>query len=451
MDNGTYPLVDNGVFDIGAAGDWASGTNAHETALSMYRKGVDLTLGLGDYAYSTGSSAVHAWWDNQMAPVHERFKGALGNHDTQDQSVYAQLFGQSNDWFYSFDKNGVHFVAMNTEEAFGPGSSQYKFIDQDLQSASSRPDVNWIIVYFHQPMYTSPSHHPPVTSLRNAYHPLFDKYGVDLVLQGHNHNYQRSFPIAYNSKDPAQPIVTSNENSVYNDPTGQIYTEVGTGGQDSYTLDGRSPFISQQLVSKGGFLDVAFPNKQTMKGTFYDNSGSIKDEFTIKKSDTTSSNSTNFTSFSASIANASTANSTEWKLDALNANGTAVDLNSSVIASPLPIPSKDNQSSLLNITDDNLVGSNQSESNRIKDHVNRTTGDGDETSASQDPPYTNASSAVHSEIINDTIRNKATKIATELAQGALNEAEQALNTAKVSANRNLSLVYGCNKIFRTVC
>ena len=88
-------LVDDGVFNIGAAGDWASGTNAHETALSMYRKGVDLTLGLGDYAYSTGSSAVHAWWDNQMAPVHERFKGALGNHDTQDQSVYAQLFGQS--------------------------------------------------------------------------------------------------------------------------------------------------------------------------------------------------------------------------------------------------------------------------------------------------------------------------------------------------------------------
>ena len=116
---------------------------------------------------------------------------------------------------------------------------------------------------------------------------------------------------------------------MYNDPTGQIYTEVGTGGQDSYTLDGRSPFISQQLISKGGFLDVAFPNKQTMKGTFYDNSGSIKDEFTIKKSDTTSSNSTNVTSFSTSIANASTANSTEWKLDALNANGTAVDLNSS--------------------------------------------------------------------------------------------------------------------------
>ena len=246
-DNGTYPFIDDGVFNIGAAGDWASGSSAHETALSMYRKGVDLTLGLGDYAYSTGSSAVHAWWDNQMAPVHERFKGALGNHDTQDQSVYAQLFGQSDGWFYSFDKQGVHFVAMNTEEAFEPGSSQYKFIDQDLQSASSRSDVNWIIVYFHQPMYTSPSHHAPVSSLRNAYHPLFDKYDVDLVLQGHNHNYQRSFPIEYNSKDPSQPIVTSSENAVYNDPPGQIYAEVGTAGQESYPLDGRSSFICSTI------------------------------------------------------------------------------------------------------------------------------------------------------------------------------------------------------------
>ena len=285
--NNTYPLIDNGVFNIGAAGDWDSGSNARETALNMHEKGVDLALGLGDYAYSTGSDAVRSWWNNQMAPLHERFKGALGNHDTQDQSIYAQLFGQSDRWFYSFDKQGVHFVAINSEESFGPGSSQYKFIDQDLQSASTRSDVNWIVVFLHQPMYTSPSHHDPVSSLRNAYHPLFDKYDVDLVLQGHNHNYQRSFPIAYNSKDPSQPVVTSKENAIYNDPPGQIYAEVGTGGKESYSLDGKSSFISRQFTTSGGFLDVAFPSAQTMKGRFYDNSGDIKDEFTIEKSGTT--------------------------------------------------------------------------------------------------------------------------------------------------------------------
>ena len=105
-------------------------------------------------------------------------------------------------------------------------------------------------------MYTSPSHHDPLISLRDAYHPLFDKYDVDLVLQGHNHNYQRSFPIAYNSKDPSQPIVTSSKNSVYNDPPGQIYAEVGTGGQDTDSLDGRSSFISRQMTTSGDFLTL---------------------------------------------------------------------------------------------------------------------------------------------------------------------------------------------------
>ena len=215
---------------------------------------------------------------------------------------------------------------MNSEESFEPGSSQYKFVDQDLQSASSRTDVKWIIVYLHQPMYTSPSHHPPVVSLRDAYHPLFDKYDVDLVLQGHNHNYQRSFPMMYNSVDPSQPNVTSSETEVYNDPLGEIYAEVGTGGQDSYTLDGRSSFIARQLTTTGGFLDVAFPNEQTMKGTFYDNSGSIKDEFTIQKSGTTPLNAINVTSFSsaANSTNLIITNSTEGSFQIPNENSSKV-------------------------------------------------------------------------------------------------------------------------------
>ncbi len=430
---GTYPLVDDGVFNIGAAGDWAAGNDARETALNMYQNGVDLTLGLGDYAYSTGSAAVHDWWDNQMAPLHERFKGTLGNHDTQDQSVYAELFGQTDGWFYSFDKQGIHFVSMNSEEAFGPGSSQYKFIDQDLQSASKRPDVNWIIVFFHQPMYTSPSHHDPISSLRNAYHPLFDKYNVDLVLQGHNHNYQRSFPIEYNSKDPSHPLVTSNENSVYNDPPGEIYAEVGTGGQSSYTLDGKYSFISRQLTTTGGYLDVAFPNGQTMKGTFYDNSGSVKDEFTIQKSGTNSSKSTNNTSLSNNTTKGITSNVTEG-FQALNANSSKVNWT----LAKVPFPIEDNKSSHINNTDDKTVVSNASENNRTKEVFDNTFGDG--VSTSQDSPIMNASLKIGDEITTDDIRNKATKSALEMAKGALDEAEQSLNNNKIANINNSEVV-----------
>ena len=281
---GSFPVLNDGVFNIGAAGDWGSGTGAGKTALNMHEKGVDLAIGLGDYAYGTGSENVKKWWNTQMAPLNGRFNGALGNHDTQDRALYAQLFNQPEKWYYSFDRQGVHFVAINSEESYGPGSAQYEFLDQDLQSASASSDVNWIVVFVHEPMYSSPSHHDPLASLRDAYHPLFDKYDVDLVLQGHNHNYQRSFPIMYNSQDPSKPIVfPENDNGLFKDPPGQIYAEVGTAGKSKYSLEGKSPFIAEQFDTDVGFLNVAFPNDEKMEATFFDNSGSVKDEFTIQK------------------------------------------------------------------------------------------------------------------------------------------------------------------------
>jgi hypothetical protein len=278
------PVADDGVFDIGAAGDWGSESGAGKTALNMHQQGVDLAIGLGDYSYQEGAENVKKWWNSQMFPLHGLFKGALGNHDAKDQATYAQLFEQQGGWHYSFNKNHVHFVAINTEGDYGPSSSQYKFIDQDLQAASTNADIDWIVVFLHEPMYTSPSHHDPLTSLRDAYHPLFDKYGVDLVLQGHNHNYQRSFPIMYNTQDPAEPIAfTENNNGVFTDPPGQIYAEVGTAGKSKYSLEGKSQFIAEQFDTDVGFLNVAFPNDKTMNAAFYDNDGNVKDKFTIQK------------------------------------------------------------------------------------------------------------------------------------------------------------------------
>ena len=52
--------------------------------------------------------------------------------------------------------------------------------------------------------------------LREVYHPLFDKYGVDLVLQAHDHNYERSYPILFNGQDSEEPIIASKNESNYN-------------------------------------------------------------------------------------------------------------------------------------------------------------------------------------------------------------------------------------------
>ena len=78
-------------------------------------------------------------------------------------------------------------------------SEQYRFIENDLKTASTNPNIDWIFAVESTPMYTSSSKHDADSTIRDTYHPLFDKYGVDLVFTSNNHNYQRTFPLLYNS------------------------------------------------------------------------------------------------------------------------------------------------------------------------------------------------------------------------------------------------------------
>jgi hypothetical protein len=98
--------------------------------------------------------------------------------------------------YYSFDYQNIHFISLGTEEEYldmsnDKAKEQLAFVQSDLEKASSNPNIDWIVVYFHRLMYSSPSENPVYPTLRNTYHPLFNKYGVDLVLQAHNHNYER--------------------------------------------------------------------------------------------------------------------------------------------------------------------------------------------------------------------------------------------------------------------
>jgi hypothetical protein len=153
-----------------------------------------------------------------------------------------------------------------------------------LNKAAQNNNIDWIVVAFHKPVYTSPSRHSAETDFRNVFHPLFDKYGVDLVLQAHNHNYQRSFPILYNDQKSSSPIITDNGNSVYNDPKGVIFLIAGTGGKSLYDINSKSSFIVTQQEEYGIF-EVKITNDGTkLTGTFYaNNEDKIEDTFTILK------------------------------------------------------------------------------------------------------------------------------------------------------------------------
>ena len=107
-----------------------------------------------------------------------------------------------------------------------------------MKKASEDKEIDWIIVTSYGPLYTSPSKHTAEKDMRNIYHPLFEQYGVNLVLQAHNHNYQRMYPISYNSGYSSKPTISNQFTTDYSGQSnGIVFAIVGTGGEDFYPLE----------------------------------------------------------------------------------------------------------------------------------------------------------------------------------------------------------------------
>lgn len=276
--NGSEP------FNFAAVGDFGCSEKAKETSANIGSKDPELVLTLGDLSYNHTAGC----WFNMMSGLKHKIMITLGYHDTNNKTmmdIYLRSFEMDKP-YHSFDYGKVHFLVIGSEFPFHKSSEQYNFVKHDLKVASESEDINWVVVSTYGPLYTSPSKHKAYASLRDLYHPLFDKYQVDLVLQAHNHNYQRSYPLTYNSDNSSEPISINNSQTRYVEPPGTIFFTVGTGGKSSHPFYGQAPYISTQ--SNGfGFLNVEVNNSNrsaTLSGTFYDNKGYlIRDSFTIEK------------------------------------------------------------------------------------------------------------------------------------------------------------------------
>lgn len=89
---------------------------------------------------------------------------------------------------YSFDMKNVHFVMMNTEMSEEAFQEQAKWLEKDLAATKKK----WKVIIFHQGPYGSIYAN---TNVQNYWVPVFDKYEVDLVMNGHDHIYLRTFPM----------------------------------------------------------------------------------------------------------------------------------------------------------------------------------------------------------------------------------------------------------------
>ena len=117
-----------------------------------------------------------------------KFYGALGNHDAREQRYY-KLFNMDGKLYYSYKapKQSVRFFAL---ESGYMEPEQVKWIEDQLKSSSE----DWKIAYFHHPLYSSGKTHGSDLDLRRVLEPLFVKYNVSVVFQGHDHVYERILP-----------------------------------------------------------------------------------------------------------------------------------------------------------------------------------------------------------------------------------------------------------------
>jgi 3',5'-cyclic AMP phosphodiesterase CpdA len=183
---------------IGVAGDVGdSGARIDETGAAMARAGestpYDVLLLLGDNVYPAGDPAKLP--DTVFVPFSKvldsgaQLLAILGNHDVKTHHADAQMraLGMPGRW-WAREFGDVLIVGLDSNEPDDP--EQRAFLEQTLRGT----DAKWRIVALHHPPYSA-GYQGSSKHVRDVFAPIFEKYHVQLVLSGHEHDYQRSKPI----------------------------------------------------------------------------------------------------------------------------------------------------------------------------------------------------------------------------------------------------------------
>lgn len=150
----------------------------------------DFVIMLGDNIYgSKGASAMRRKFEDPYKPLLDagvKFYASLGNHDDPNERFY-KPFNMGGERYFSFQKGDVQFFVLDSNYM---DPQQLEWLRKGL--ADSR--AAWKICYFHHPLYTHAKFHGPDNDLRKTLEPILVKTGVNVVLAGHEHVYERLKP-----------------------------------------------------------------------------------------------------------------------------------------------------------------------------------------------------------------------------------------------------------------
>jgi len=185
----------DGSVRFGVIGDTGTGSKQqYQVGETMVRSReqfpFDFVLLLGDNMYGGETPAD---FENKFSRAYKplleakvKFYAALGNHDQSLQSNYVN-FNMNGKEYYRFKKGNVAFFSINSNYM---DAKQVKWLETELAADTSE----WKIAFFHHPPYSSAKAHGSDKQLRDVVEPVFVKYGVNVVLSGHDHVYERIKP-----------------------------------------------------------------------------------------------------------------------------------------------------------------------------------------------------------------------------------------------------------------
>jgi len=185
-----------GSFKFAVLGDFGTGTQqqyqlAEQMAKLYSRFKYEIVILVGDNLYgSERPQDFKSKFETPYKPLLDagvKFYASLGNHDSREQRYY-KLFNMEGKLYYTFNpKADIRFFAL---ESTYPVPEQIQWVESELKASSSA----WKIAYFHHPLYSSGDRHGSDISLREVLEPLFVKYNVSVVFNGHDHFYERIKP-----------------------------------------------------------------------------------------------------------------------------------------------------------------------------------------------------------------------------------------------------------------
>jgi hypothetical protein len=346
---------------IGVFGDPGTGTVLQKSSRDNYLKlkagynNAEMVIMLGDNAYNAGTETEHTLhffdiYDNNIFDNHVIFP-VPGNHEyandagrAADHNIpYYKIFtvpahGESGGissgtpHYYSYNYGNIHFIMLDSYGIDG-GNHLYDDTTNGLQAVWLKADLaanegkhKWTIACLHHPPYTNGSHisdaENDLIAIRRKITPILERFGVDVVLAGHSHVYERSYLIkdhigfsddfnkgslpggtavslssarydgsAPNRHASADSGVASSTcpyftiDSVYKH--GTVYVVAGSAGQiNANNRNGYPLFYTRnQALSQGGesgalYLEI---EDNRLDAKFVGNSGTIRDQFTIMK------------------------------------------------------------------------------------------------------------------------------------------------------------------------